>query len=161
MSKLLKPEGYQRALDLKQTELAIKKIKDFFLSSLSTEIRLKRSTSWENQDVYIPCASIYNYFENMQMNDKTVFIYLNAYNYGWCNLHFDEMKAKGRFELTFKLPPVPRRNTYELRYKVLPNGDRGVQQFYFDSHEKEFYMDYLELCPKEVYDNPNTPEDIW
>ena len=224
--------------------------------AMSTEIRLKRSTSWENQDVYIPCTSIYNYFENMQMNDETVFIYLNAYNYGWCNLHSDEMKAKGRFELTFKLPPVPRRNTYELRYKVLPNGDRGVQQFYFgsdpnhlpaagipvdltkkigemnvgyeadtndddynaevdkqlrnnrvmkgarsvrgssdsdierdrntnlryiisrqtmdpdktyylriksvlDSDQKEFYMDYLELCPKEVYDNPNTPEDIW
>lgn len=224
--------------------------------AMSTEIRLKHSTSWENQNVYIPCTSIYNYFENMQMNDETVFIYLNAYGYNWCNLHSDEMKAKGRFELTFKLPPVPRRTTYELRYKVLPTGGRGVQQFYFgsdpshlpaagipvdltrsiskmdvgyeadtddddynaevdkrlrnnrvmkgarsvcaigtsdiernrntnlryiiarqtmdpeqtyylriksvlDSDQKEFYMDYLELCPKEVYDNPNTPEDIW
>ena len=45
MSKLLKPEGYQSALDLKQTELAIKKIKDFFLSSLSTELRLRRVTA--------------------------------------------------------------------------------------------------------------------
>ena len=25
----------------------------------------------------------------------------------------------------------------------------------------EFYMDYIEFCPKEVYDNPQTPEDIW
>ena len=24
-----------------------------------------------------------------------------------------------------------------------------------------FYMDYLEYCAKEVYDNPETPEDIW
>ena len=32
-------------LDLKQTELAIKKIKDFFLSSLSTELRLRRVTA--------------------------------------------------------------------------------------------------------------------
>ena len=30
-----------------------------------------------------------------------------------------------------------------------------------DSEEKEFYMDYLEYCPKEVYDNPERPEDIW
>ncbi len=30
-----------------------------------------------------------------------------------------------------------------------------------DDETKEFYMDYIELCAKEVYDNPQTPEDIW
>ena len=45
MSKLIKPEGYKPALDLQQTELAIKKIKDFFLSSLSSELRLRRVTA--------------------------------------------------------------------------------------------------------------------
>lgn len=45
MSKLLKPAGYEAVLDLKQTELAIKKIKDFFLNSLSTELRLRRVTA--------------------------------------------------------------------------------------------------------------------
>ncbi len=45
MSKLIKPTGYTSLLDLKQTELAIKKIKDFFLSSLSTELRLRRVTA--------------------------------------------------------------------------------------------------------------------
>ncbi len=45
MSKLLKPANYKPALDLKQTELAIKKIKDFFLNSLSTELRLRRVTA--------------------------------------------------------------------------------------------------------------------
>ncbi len=45
MSKLSKPEGYHALLDLKQTEMAIKKIKDFFLSSLSTELRLRRVTA--------------------------------------------------------------------------------------------------------------------
>ena len=227
-----------------------------FPEAMNNEIRLKLSAAEENQDVYIPATKIYNYFENMQMNDQTTFIYLNAYNYTWCNLHSDEMKAKGRFDITLKLPPVPRRGTYEMRYKVLPNGDRGIQQFYFgddpnrlpaagipvnltkgigsmnvgwerdgededynievdkrlrnngvmkgaksvcahhttdierdrnsnlryiivrqtmdpdktyymrlksvlDSEEKEFYMDYLEYCPKEVYDNPERPEDIW
>ena len=228
-----------------------------FPEAMTNDIRLKLSGSVENQDVYIPNTSTYNYFENMQMNDQTIFIYLNAYKYTWCNLHSDEMKAKGRFEITLKLPPVPRRGTYELRYKVLPNGDRGIQQFYFgddpnrmpaagipvnlttpikniisgykkdtgdddfdsemdkqfrnngvmrgaksvtadgttgdiernrdsnlryiivrqtldpdktyymrvksvlDAEDKEFYMDYLEWCPKEVYDNPETPEDVW
>ena len=45
MSKLLKPTNYKALLDLKQTELAIKKIKDFFLNSLSTELRLRRVTA--------------------------------------------------------------------------------------------------------------------
>ena len=45
MSKLMVPEGYQAQLDLKQTELAIKHIKDFFLSGLSTELRLRRVTA--------------------------------------------------------------------------------------------------------------------
>jgi len=228
-----------------------------FPEAMSNEIRLKKSSDEKNQDVYITGDHIYNYFENMHMNDQTIFIYLNAYGYNWCNLHSDEMKAKKRFEITFKLPPVPRRTTYEFRYDVLPNGDRGIQQFYFgddpdrlpaagipvnltkgigsmnvgwekdgddedynievdkrlrnngvmkgaksvtadgtagdiernrnsnlryiivrqtmdpdktyymkvksvlDSEDKEFYMDYMEYCPKEVYDNPETPEDIW
>ena len=45
MSKLLKPEGYTALLSLNQTEQAIKKIKDFFLNSLSTELRLSRVTA--------------------------------------------------------------------------------------------------------------------
>ena len=45
MSYLITPEKYQALLDLQQTELAIKKIKDFFLSSISTELRLRRVTA--------------------------------------------------------------------------------------------------------------------
>ena len=45
MSKLLKPEGYEPLLNVQQTERAIKKIKDFFLTSLSTELRLRRVTA--------------------------------------------------------------------------------------------------------------------
>ena len=45
MSKLLKPAEYTALLDLSQTEQAIKKIKDFFLCSLSTELRLRRVTA--------------------------------------------------------------------------------------------------------------------
>ena len=203
----------------------------------------------------------YNYFENMQQNADMNFVYYNAWNDDWCNLHRDEMKAVGRFDVTFKLPPVPRRGTYEVRYKVLANGNRGIAQIYFgtnpdqlpvtgipldltkdcrnsltaqevgwvlddpndddsnaehdknmrnngymkgpksinsndgterdwndrenirhifvrqtldpnetyyirlksvlDSDRKEFYMDFIEYCAKEIYDNPNVPEDIW
>ena len=45
MSYLIKPENYQPLLDLKQTELGIKQIKDFFQQNLSSELRLRRVTA--------------------------------------------------------------------------------------------------------------------
>lgn len=45
MSNLIIPEGYKNVLDLKQTEQAIKQLKDFFLEGLSTELRLRRVTA--------------------------------------------------------------------------------------------------------------------
>lgn len=42
---LLIPKDYKSALDLKQTEKAIKLLKDFFESSLSSELRLRRVTA--------------------------------------------------------------------------------------------------------------------
>ena len=45
MSYLIKPENYKALLDLKQTELGIKQIKDFFQLNLSSELRLRRVTA--------------------------------------------------------------------------------------------------------------------
>ena len=45
MSELIIPKDYKAALSLQQTEIAIKQIKDFFLSSISTELRLRRVTA--------------------------------------------------------------------------------------------------------------------
>jgi len=45
MEQLILPEGYNSLLDLKQTEMAIKEVKDFFQLSLSTELRLRRVTA--------------------------------------------------------------------------------------------------------------------
>ncbi|MBR1499600.1 MAG: fasciclin domain-containing protein [Bacteroidaceae bacterium] len=233
-----------------------------FPEAMNNDIRLKKATGEDSKHVYIPnTVRTYNYFENMQQNADMNFVYYNAWNDDWCNLHRDEMKAVGRFDVTFKLPPVPRRGTYEVRYKVLANGNRGIAQIYFgnnpdqlpvtgipldltkdcrnaltaqevgwvvddpndddsnaehdknmrnngymkgpksinsndgterdwndrenirhifvrqtldpnetyyirlksvlDSDRKEFYMDFIEYCAKEIYDNPIEPEDIW
>ncbi len=45
MGKLIKPEHYSPLLDLKQTELGIKRIKDFFEGCLSAELKLRRVTA--------------------------------------------------------------------------------------------------------------------
>lgn len=45
MSYLFKPANYKPILNLQQTELGITKIKDFFQSNLSSELRLRRVTA--------------------------------------------------------------------------------------------------------------------
>ena len=45
MSYLIKPVGYKALLNLPQTELGIKVIKDFFQQNLSSELRLRRVTA--------------------------------------------------------------------------------------------------------------------
>jgi aspartate--ammonia ligase len=45
MSQLILPQGYRALLDQRQTELAIKQIKDFFQLNLSSELRLHRVTA--------------------------------------------------------------------------------------------------------------------
>jgi len=43
--KLFIPKGYKSALDIKQTEMAIKYVKDFFQLNFSSELRLRRVTA--------------------------------------------------------------------------------------------------------------------
>ncbi|NLX81368.1 MAG: aspartate--ammonia ligase [Proteiniphilum sp.] len=45
MSQLFIPKGYKPLLSLSQTELGIKKIKDFFQQNLASELRLRRVTA--------------------------------------------------------------------------------------------------------------------
>lgn len=45
MSYLIEPKSYKPLLDLKQTELGIKKVKEFFQQNLSSELRLRRVTA--------------------------------------------------------------------------------------------------------------------
>ena len=45
MSNMYIPEGYKSALDLKETQIAIKKVKDFFQAQLTAELNLHRVTA--------------------------------------------------------------------------------------------------------------------
>lgn len=235
-----------------------------FPETMTNDIRQNSIISARTQNVAFPQDHVYKYLENLSINELTrTFCYFGAWGLNWNNYQGDEIKGVGQYDYTFKLPPVPRRTTYEIRYKVLANHDRGVCQIYFgtdpnnlpiagipmdltmggrerylsdgtspsiagwiedindedsnsevdksmrlngfmkgpqyywdgtitsreqhwnvrriivrqtldpdkqyylrfksciDSERKEFYMDYIEYCPKEVYDNPMKPEDIW
>ena len=54
-----------------------------------------------------------------------------------------------------------------LRRIVIRSEMKATETYYIqfknvlDNLDTEFFMDYIEYCPKEVYDNPLVPEDIW
>ena len=232
----------------------------FFPEVMNNDIRRVPLTDARHQWVHFPDDAEYKYIGNLSINEGSTFVYYNAYNYKFGSLCGDEVKCVGRWELVFTLPPVPKRGTYEVRYRILTNSDRGIAQFYFgdrldampaagipvnltlggvdpitgwiedtgtdddadaeadkqmrncgfmkgeesililknpgttaranvnrnivrrivtrqtldpdktyylkmksvlDTETAEFYMDHIEYCPKEIYDNPEKPEDIW
>lgn len=216
----------------------------------------------------IPTSIVYPYLDDCWIADDNYFFYYNGYNEGMKNFQGDELNIRGNVDITFRLPPVPARGVYELRFNIQSDGyNRGMVQFYWghdrdrlaamgipmdvrmsglerrttagtfpsgvgwepdiedddtnaevdkkmrnkgfmkgaevycdgtqgvsvmaradpliirrvilreqmdpdktyylrfktvlDDPTREFYVDYLEYCAKEVYDNPETPEDIW
>jgi hypothetical protein len=60
-----------------------------------------------------------------------------------------------------------RHRSATLRRIILREEMKADQVYYIqfksvlEDKETEFFFDYIEFCPKEVYDNPQTPEDIW
>lgn len=64
--------------------------------------------------------------------DDTRLYYLPGQSSGWSNYQGDEFNCKGRFDFSFRLPPVPD-GTYELRIGYTANGNRGMLQFYLGS----------------------------
>ncbi len=232
----------------------------FFPEVMNNDIRRVPLTDAPHQWVHFPDDTEYKYISNLSINEGSTFVYYNAYGLKFGSLCGDEVKCVGHWELVFTLPPVPKRGTYEVRYRILTNSDRGVAQFYFgdrldampaagipvnltlggadpitgwiedtgtdddadaeadkqmrnngfmkgeesililknpgttarsnvnrnivrrivtrqtldpdktyylkiksvlESERSEFYMDHIEYCPKEIYDNPEQPEDIW
>ena len=57
VSYLIKPANYKALLDLKQTELGIKQIKEFFQQNLSSELRL-RPRAGSGQPAGPPAAGV-------------------------------------------------------------------------------------------------------
>lgn len=231
-------------------------VSSFFPEFINNDIRDNRQS---DVCIGIPVSSKYRYLEDLDIADGTLFYYLRGLGRAWQNLQGDEINVVGSYEMTFKMPPVPKKGIYEIRYAVQNNSDwRGMCQVYFGENKnrmpaigipldlriggnspllgwaadnaqdddynaeidkkmrnngfmkgseyyhaggagastaravqtttrriivrqemdpdktyylkfktvleatnRQFYMDYIEYCAKEVYDNPNTPEDIW
>lgn len=242
-------------------------ITSIFPEFMNNDLRPDLVGTQKTKHIYIPTSEEYSYLEDVEIGSESMFNYLSGRGSNWANYQGDELNVIGAYELTFRLPPVPRRTTYEVRYLVGAGSSyRSMCQVYFgtdknnlpaqgipldlrmgglwrhtgagdlpsivgweediedddynaevdkkmrangfmkgpayynlltnrswtardceyttrriivtatmdpdevyyvrfknvlDDKSKQFYMDFIELCPKEVYDNPYEPEDIW
>ncbi len=125
-----------------------------FPEAITNGIRRADSPLGKWQHVFVSLYNRYNYFDNMKvMNEETHFIHYNGYKTAWANYSGDEDKAFGQFDIMFRLPPVPTRNTYEFRYKLLATAARGIVQVYFGSNPNNLPVAGIPInMTKNVYD---------
>lgn len=82
-----------------------------------------------------------DYIDNVvAMSDETEFIYLpnqglSGAEGSWMNYQADEFNIQGIFDFTMKIPPVPYTGTYEIRYGINANNNRGMAQVYFGKNK--------------------------
>ena len=101
---------------------------------MNNDIRMSKLTDEQHANVYIPTDAElgYQYLNDVTIEKETAFCYWTGRNRGWANMQGDEMTIRGLFEVTMRLPPVPVRGTYELRFGQQCGGvHRGMAQFYW------------------------------
>jgi hypothetical protein len=104
---------------------------------MNNDIRMSKLTDDQHANVYIPTDAElgYQYLNDVIIEKETAFCYWTGRNRGWANTQGDEMTIRGLFEVTMKLPPVPVRGVYELRFGQQCGGvHRGMAQFYWGSN---------------------------
>ena len=59
-------------------------------------------------------------------------------------------------------------STYSIARRIIVRQELHANETYYIQFKNvlkdngaQFFMDYIEFCPKEIYDNPTQPEDIW
>ena len=105
-----------------------------FPELMSNDIRDNENYTSEHQCVGIPVSSKFQYLENCDISDQSKFYYLSgrlSETSCWQDYEGDEISVVGNYEITFKLPPVPKDGIYELRLCVQTNDRRGMCQIYW------------------------------
>ena len=134
---------------------------------MNNDIRCSEITDDRHKNVYIPTDEEYKYLGDVEISKETRFNYWTGRGNGWQNMQGDEMSIRGLLECTMRLPPVPRRGTYELRFAIQCGGNmRGMVQFYWGSNKSKLAAMGIPLDLRQSADNQlhtkngNVPSDI-
>ncbi len=115
---------------------------------MTNDIRKQVLPSWGLSDddfYYMPQTQTYTYSPNLFLGDETHFRYNNFYGAAVDNFQADELLVYGRYDITLKIPPIPRSGTYELRMGYLAMEGRGIAQCYFGNNPDELYVTGIPL----------------
>ena len=117
-------------------------VTSLFPEMLTNGIRQNRNTDECAQGYwYLMNDKVESYIDNVvAVSKETQFIYLPNQGYSsgsnsWMNYQIDEFNIQGIFDFTMKLPPVPYTGTYELRYGINANDNRGMAQVYLGTNK--------------------------
>ncbi|MBQ8969369.1 MAG: hypothetical protein IJ064_06535 [Bacteroidaceae bacterium] len=84
----------------------------------------------------MPADENYKYLDNIELRKGTNFYYLSGLGKNWLNWQGDEFNIRGKYEVIFTLPPVPKAGTYEIRFAVQSNSNkRSMCQVYFGKNK--------------------------
>ena len=84
-------------------------IMSLFPEPRNNDFRRKASRDDRDHLVLVPNPKVYRYCENLWMNEESNFMYANYYMVGNGNMQEDQVGIQGIYDVTFALPPVPRR----------------------------------------------------
>lgn len=112
---------------------------DFINSNARGRIR-QNAADTKAPTTYACYAYKEGYCKNFSASDQTLFVvrYLDT---AWDIMYHDELNIKGIFDLKFKLPPVPKNGTYEIRTfgnaqsEAKYRKTRGIVQFYLGEED--------------------------
>ncbi len=121
---------------------------------MNNDIRCSEITDEKHKNVYIPNDQEYKYLQDVDISKDTHFNYWTGRGNGWANMQGDELSIRGLLECTMRLPPVPRRGTYELRYAIQCGGVmRGMVQFYWGTNKDKLAAMGIPLDLRQAGDN--------
>ena len=89
-----------------------------------------------------------NYLEkskHFKVNNKESMLFYLCPNIHWQNFQGDEMMVTGKYDISYKLPPLPE-GTYELRVGYSANELRGIVQFYVNDMVTGIPIDLRKLA---------------
>ena len=117
-----------------------------FPEMMTNDIRLPTLTDQRHMDACFPIDNIYRYLNNAWIAEGTEFAYSSGRGRNWGNYLSDEFQWWGILDVTLRMPPVPRRGTYELRFGI-QNGDnsRSMVQCYWGTNRDALYATGLPL----------------
>lgn len=89
-----------------------------------------------------------NYLEkskHFKVNNKESMLFYLCPSIHWQNFQGDEMMVTGKYDISYKLPPLPE-GTYELRVGYSANNLRGIVQFYVNDMVTGIPIDLRKLA---------------